>query len=371
MRMLRVKEGTEGESGYKKRYGGTFTDMSTHPQIITKSGGYSSSAAGAYQIMGYTYKWLGGQDLDKNFKPTGVYDKNHDYIKKYSIPNFNQESQDKLCIIILRHKRSANFLDLITKNKIQEALEEYGSYEWASLPPSRYGQPNQTMENALSNYNKFLKLELAGETDLHLKKGFLKDFGYTCDTCSIKSNISSICKLCNKRHVDLSNKVVWQTQFNAKWGDKKAQNSACKKTCDAILVSFGLKETSKNKLYQTALENKTHTKLEIKTDQAKLGVSYLDSQLEKGNPVQVGVDHDLNYRGGINEGTTDHFIVIIGRGCENGKIYYHFYDVGTSYKAKGSSQNNKLYLDISDYSLKGKTVYNGNFYTVTQIRINQ
>ncbi|MGM5630052.1 hypothetical protein O2K51_04040 [Apibacter raozihei] len=345
--------------------------MSTHPQIITKSGGYSSSAAGAYQIMGYTYKWLGGQDLDKNFKPTGVYDKNHDYIKKYSIPNFNQESQDKLCIIILRHKRSANFLDLITKNKIQEALEEYGSYEWASLPPSRYGQPNQTMENALSNYNKFLKLELAGETDLHLKKGFLKDFGYTCDTCSIKSNISSICKLCNKRHVDLSNKVVWQTQFNAKWGDKKAQNSACKKTCDAILVSFGLKETSKNKLYQTALENKTHTKLEIKTDQAKLGVSYLDSQLEKGNPVQVGVDHDLNYRGGINEGTTDHFIVIIGRGCENGKIYYHFYDVGTSYKAKGSSQNNKLYLDISDYSLKGKTVYNGNFYTVTQIRINQ
>ncbi|WMY92135.1 hypothetical protein [Snodgrassella communis] len=47
-----------------------------------------------------------------------------------------------------------------------------------------------------------------------------------------------------------------------------------------------------------------------------------------------------------------------------------FYDVGTSYKAKGASPNNKLYLDVLDHSLKGKTVYNGNFYTVTQIRIN-
>lgn len=229
MRMLRVKEGTEGESGYKKRYGGTFTDMRTHPQIKTTSGGYTSSAAGAYQIMGYTYDWLNGKEFDKKNKPTGGYNKNHDYIKKYNIPDFTQESQDKLCVIILKHKRSSNFLDLITQNKIQEALEKYGSYEWASLPPSRYGQPNQTMENALSNYNKFLKLELLGKSDLHLKKDFLKDFGYTCGSCSIKSDISSTCKLCHKKHIDLSTKVVWQTQFNPKWGDKKAQNSACKK----------------------------------------------------------------------------------------------------------------------------------------------
>jgi muramidase (phage lysozyme) len=44
MRMLRIKEGTEGESGYKKRYGGIFTDMKTHPQIKITSGGYTSSA---------------------------------------------------------------------------------------------------------------------------------------------------------------------------------------------------------------------------------------------------------------------------------------------------------------------------------------
>lgn len=101
------------------------------------------------------------------------------------------------------------------------------------------------------------------------------------------------------------------------------------------------------------------------------GVAYLDSELEKGNPVQVGVDHDLNYKINNNsDHSTDHFIVIVGKGCDDKKIYYSFYDVGTSFEKKGASDNNRLYLDTSDYSLKGKTVYNGNFYTVTQIRKN-
>ena len=88
--------------------------------------------------------------------------------------------------------------------------------------------------------------------------------------------------------------------------------------------------------------------------------------------MQVGVDHDLNYKGGkLNEGTTDHFIVLIGKSCDNGKVFYRFYDVGTGHENKGASESNRLYLDSSNYSLKGKTAYNGNFYTVTQIRNNK
>jgi hypothetical protein len=44
MRMLRVGEGTVGEVGYTTRFGGTFTDMTTHPQIIEHVGKYYSSA---------------------------------------------------------------------------------------------------------------------------------------------------------------------------------------------------------------------------------------------------------------------------------------------------------------------------------------
>ena len=119
------------------------------------------------------------------------------------------------------------------------------------------------------------------------------------------------------------------------------------------------------------MENDNHTALNINTEVSKTGVKYIDLQLDLGNPVQVGVDHGLNYKNGIlNEGTTDHFIVIIGKSCENGKVYYRFYDVGTRHESKGASENNRLYLDTSSYSLKGKTEYNGSTYTVSQIRKN-
>ncbi len=55
----------------------------------------------------------------------------------------------------------------------------------------------------------------------------------------------------------------------------------------------------------------------------------------------------------------------IGKGCDNGKIFYRFYDVGTRYKNKGASESNKLFLSVTDYSLKGATDYNGSIYTVT------
>jgi muramidase (phage lysozyme) len=181
MRMLRVGEGTEGEKGYTTQYSGTqFSDMTKHPENVITAGDYSSSAAGAYQIMRYTWWWLKGEKLTSDNKKAGVYEEAHDYIKKYSVPDFTAESQDKLCILILKHKRAGS-LPLITKNQVKEALEQYGSYEWASLPPGRYGQPAQTMTAALEKYDKFLKEELAGTTDLHLKKGFLKEFGIQCN----------------------------------------------------------------------------------------------------------------------------------------------------------------------------------------------
>ncbi len=180
MRMLRIGEGTVGQKGYTMMFGGEhFTDMSSHPRRVIKKGKYASSAAGAYQIMDFTYDWLGG-------KNKGVYNSKADYIKKYKIPDFTPESQDKLCIIIMKHKRPG-LIDLITKNRITEALEKHGSYEWASLPPARYGQSAQTTKGAIQEYKKFLAEEMKGTSDLHLKKGFLKEFGYDC--CSGKTEV--------------------------------------------------------------------------------------------------------------------------------------------------------------------------------------
>ena len=389
MRMLRVGEGTgeliksskynketkkneivyishDFEGGYTKLFGGgNFTksphnkDMSNHPQIkvlwYTKKNGEKvySSAAGAYQVMGYT--WSDNGMIDKR--------------KTYNVKDFSPEGQDKFCIVLFKHKRDG-MLDLIIKGDIKGATEKYGSYEWASLPPGRYGQPIETMEKALELYDKFYQEELSDKSPLHLKKGFLKEFGYDCCGQTVpKSN--SIDSSCGKSEIDLRDKIKWQTQFDPKWGGRDRQLVACKKTCDDILINSGLKATSLSRLYQTAIENNEHTKLIINNQVSKEAIAYLDSELEKGHPVQVGVDHGLGYKINNNiDHSTDHFVVIIGRKCDGNKCYYLFYDVGTSFKEKGASDNNRLYFDKTDYSLKGKTVYNGHFYTVTQIRKN-
>ncbi|GEM_PF-1942505 len=389
MRMLRVGEGTgeiiksqkynkekkkievvyitnDFEGGYTKLFGGShFTDppynkgMTTHPNIkilwYTKKNGEKvcSSATGAYQVMGYTW-----------------YD--NEMIKKrtiYKIKDFSPENQDKFCLVLFKHKREG-MLDLIMKGDIQGATEKYGSYEWASLPPGRYGQPIETMEKALELYTRFYQEELSGKSPLHLKKGFLKEFGYDC--CGETSQKNNQIKLsCGKSEIDLRDKIKWQTQFDSKWGGRDKQMVACKKTCDDILINSGLRATSLSHLYQTAIENNTHTNLDINTQISKEAVLYLDTELEKGYPVQVGVDHGLGYKINNNaDHSTDHFVVIVGRKCDGIKCYYIFYDVGTSNKDKGASDDNRLYLDPTNYSLKGNTVYNGNLYTVTQIRKN-
>lgn len=164
MRMLRVGEGTVGESGYTTLFGGQhFTkapycrNFDDHPRIQRPFGNTTSSAAGAYQVMGYTW------DDTKTKR------------EKYGINDFTPYNQDRLCVVLFKDQRKG-MLDLIMKGSIQSATEKYGSYEWASLPPGRYGQPVKTMPQVLSLFDEYFEEEMLGKSDLHLEQGFLRDF---------------------------------------------------------------------------------------------------------------------------------------------------------------------------------------------------
>lgn len=254
MRMLRVGEGTEHESGYTRLFGGqNFTkaphnkNISKHPEIniywYTNKDGEKiySSAAGAYQIMKYTYWWLNGEELNKYNKKTGKYNEKHDYIKKYKISDFSPESQDKICIILLRHKQSKRFLDLIINNMPKEAMQKYGSYEWASLPPGQYGQPTQTMKEALAGYEKYLKEELKGMSNLHLKNGFLKDFGYTDFTYTNEAKESGLEQNVNKLKNSKAPKVTEKhSKVKINFGENAKKDAISMKTLN-ILKDIGEK----------------------------------------------------------------------------------------------------------------------------------
>lgn len=184
------------------------------------------------------------------------------------------------------------------------------------------------------------------------------------------------CPHCRKKHIDLTNKMTFQNQ--------PPKSQLCAATSKAI-INGTIVMTKKNKIvleepegaglagalcyYQLATESDDRKSLDFNDDKLTEGMEYLNLSLEKGFPIMVGVNHTL---GGKTKNekdppTTDHFVVIVGRTCENGQIYYPFWEVGTSkgkegYKFKLES-NNHLTCDKPYRKVPEP-------YVVTQIRRN-
>lgn len=173
-----------------------------------------------------------------------------------------------------------------------------------------------------------------------------------------------VCPLCGKKHVDLRSKMTFQKQSGA---------TNCKATCDKIINPLKIKsEGASIKLangkygvsYQIAIENSSKTALEFNPNNAKAGLVYIDLCLDKGYPVVVGVNHTLGNT--YNDETTDHFVIIVGRHCEDKTLYYRFWDVGSQY---GESKDYKFELTEEQYLICKKN-YNNKKYDVTQVRKN-
>ncbi|WP_449388389.1 hypothetical protein [Chryseobacterium lineare] len=256
--------------------------------------------------------------------------------------------------------------------------EDYVLYERHTNPTTkaektdnRNYNANKSVDNENNNDGKIQRSEILGRYRTSFVQGLTnKEISFSCgEELKRKEEISCICR---KKHIDLRYKIKWQTQFDPQWGDNKKQNVACWKTSQQILTNSGLGKLSGYPDGYIALskEINKHTKLEYLSDGLKEGIKYIDSELDKGHPILIGVNHDLNYRGeGNNDHTTDHFVVVIGRGCDI-KPFYLFYDVGTRYKEKGMSDFNKLY--VYENKIEGKTAYDASkTYTVAQIRRNR
>lgn len=104
-------------------------------------------------------------------------------------------------------------------------------------------------------------------------------------------------------------------------------------------------------------------------DQAQMGVKYIDKALLSGKPVFIAVDDgrtaSYNY-----DGTTEHYIVIMGKVIKDNKIYYRFFDPGSAHGAtKGYNENNLLYVG-EDYTLTGSKPGSSRTYTMSHLRQN-
>ena len=172
---------------------------------------------------------------------------------------------------------------------------------------------------------------------------------------------------CGKKHIDLREKMT----FAAQTGTSDC-NTTCKRIIGALdIEAEGATEIKRTSYYQLATENSSHTALLFNHVKLKEGLEYLDLSLDKGYPVLVGVNHTLGAKKGneADSDTTDHYVIIVGRYCENDTIYYRFWDVGTR---KGADADYKFILDAEKHLVCNNTYRTDKHsYTVTQIRRNK
>jgi muramidase (phage lysozyme) len=128
LRVIRAGEGTPDEQGYRRIFGGQlFASYADHPRIKVTRGGYTSTAAGAYQALESTW------DETRSMM---------------NLPDFSPPSQDKFA---LGRIAARGALADVIAGRFDMAIKKI-SKEWASLPGSPYGQPTMTLDRARQLY---------------------------------------------------------------------------------------------------------------------------------------------------------------------------------------------------------------------------
>jgi len=127
LNLIRVPEGTSGEDGYRIMFTGKrFSSFADHPRQLQSANGISSDAAGAYQFLSTTWDSL-------------------------NLPDFTPDNQDRGAIELI--KRRVAYQNILDGN-LRAALDKC-SWEWASLPPGRYGQPSISYAECEALFVKF------------------------------------------------------------------------------------------------------------------------------------------------------------------------------------------------------------------------
>ncbi|PQL95925.1 PAAR-like protein [Apibacter adventoris] len=284
------------------------------------------------------------------------------YFTKYkSVPNWVDGTKDSQSLKEHKKWKRTEFSKALGKSLNDLSLlieEEENKYFWLQ-------------SKILNGYSISHKYERDPNGWKDRKEAFQKLkiwFKYDKSVCKGEKELDLKDCNCGKKHIDLTNKIKFQVQ---------SKGPSCNTTCRSILArgGFSTEGATGNKtplgrpnasFYQVAEENISRTALVFYEDKMKEGLSYLDKALNEGKPVMVGVNHTFKYGtyGNINEWTTDHYILIVARYCENGELYYQFWDVGTK-----TGDNKKYRFKLSQEGhLISESTYSGKTYTVTQIR---
>ena len=120
----------EGSPDYNEAFGyAPFNNLGPHPGTKFPFGNTYTTAHGAYQFLLSTWQYcVSGLGIEDYMSP---------------------ENQDQAALYLIDVKRKA--LGFIDAGDMASALDSL-SYEWASLPPGRYGQPIKQYDEVLDYF---------------------------------------------------------------------------------------------------------------------------------------------------------------------------------------------------------------------------
>jgi muramidase (phage lysozyme) len=137
LRVIREGESDQTPDAYRKLVGDppgvySLTDLADHPRRVVHIDrlGILSSAAGAYQFLTRTWDEL---------------------VQQYGFENFGPMCQDEAAIALFVRRKA---LDAAIGGALALWLDKC-SYEWASLPPGRYGQGELTIDRVVAVYTQY------------------------------------------------------------------------------------------------------------------------------------------------------------------------------------------------------------------------
>ena len=125
--------------------------------------------------------------------------------------------------------------------------------------------------------------------------------------------------------------------------------------------------------YESTDNNGNHVFNIYSNDRLENAIESIDDHLEDGSSIIVGLDYK---DGTLNEGTTDHFVVVTGRGYDTTeKQYYYTYVETARYSSNSesaiSTTTNRLYYDSTNHTFGGDRSFGTDaYYNVTQVRPN-
>jgi peptidoglycan hydrolase-like protein with peptidoglycan-binding domain/GH24 family phage-related lysozyme (muramidase) len=127
--------------------------------------------------------------------------------------------------------------------------------------------------------------------------------------------------------------------------EKKVYLLACKNTCDFIVGNAGYNVgSSEDSIYFLTEKKEGNTKTLEVANTFEGAKNRLDTYLEQGIPVVVGMDYKMN---GKNASATDHFVIVIGRGEDDKGVFYAYMDVGRTFAKDGTDyKKNRIYVGV-------------------------